>query len=249
MVYVWSVVCFAGLNMALAAVLMVAARVLVNYGTCKLDINVGEQQLEVEGGQTLLSALYANEVFIPSACGGKGSCGHCKITVNAGGGPVLPTETPYLTRKEIKADVRLALPGQNPRGHLRPDSGGPPQCPDVRVNRGKRRCPDSRYQRDSHAARRTGGNHPASRAICSGPGAVARGAGLPRLFHQFGRPRVERGRACRSSGPRRYWLDVSAQCRAGGQGEFHRALRRVSSQRGSVRGNRLRRWRGAAWPL
>ncbi len=108
MVYVWSVVCFAGLNMALAAVLMVAARVLVNYGTCKLDINVGEEQLDVEGGQTLLSALYANEVFIPSACGGKGSCGHCKITVTAGGGPVLPTETPYLTRQEIRANVRLA---------------------------------------------------------------------------------------------------------------------------------------------
>ena len=108
MVYVWSVVCFAGLTMALAAALMVAARVLVNYGVCKLDINVGEKPLEVEGGQTLLSALYANEIFIPSACGGKGSCGHCKITVTAGGGPVLPTEKPYLSRKEIRADVRLA---------------------------------------------------------------------------------------------------------------------------------------------
>ena len=108
MVYLWSVVCFAGLTMALAAVLMVAARVLVNYGICKLDINAGEEPLEVEGGQTLLSALYANEIFIPSACGGKGSCGHCKITVTAGGGPVLPTETPYLTRKEIRANVRLA---------------------------------------------------------------------------------------------------------------------------------------------
>jgi Na+-transporting NADH:ubiquinone oxidoreductase subunit F len=108
MVYVWSVVCFAGLTMALAAVLMVAARVLVNYGVCKLDINAGEEPLEVEGGQTLLSALYAKEIFIPSACGGKGSCGHCKITVTAGGGPVLPTETPYLTRKEIRADLRLA---------------------------------------------------------------------------------------------------------------------------------------------
>jgi len=108
MVYVWSVVCFAGLTMALAAVLMVAARVLVNYGICKLDINVGEKPLEVEGGQTLLSALYSNQIFIPSACGGKGSCGHCKITVTDGGGPVLPTETPYLTRKEIRANLRLA---------------------------------------------------------------------------------------------------------------------------------------------
>lgn len=108
MVYVWSVVCFAGLTMALATLLMVAARVLVNYGTCKLDINVGEKPLEVEGGQTLLSALYSNQIFIPSACGGKGSCGHCKITVTDGGGPVLPTETPYLTRKEIRSNIRLA---------------------------------------------------------------------------------------------------------------------------------------------
>ena len=54
MVYVWSVVCFGGLTMVLATLLMVAARVLVNYGVCKLDINAGEKPLEVEGGETLL---------------------------------------------------------------------------------------------------------------------------------------------------------------------------------------------------
>jgi len=108
MLYVWSVVCFGGLTMSLAALLMAAARVLVNYGQCKLDINAGEKPLDVEGGQTLLAALYANEIFIPSACGGKGSCGHCKITVTAGGGPILPTELPYLVRKEVRSNVRLA---------------------------------------------------------------------------------------------------------------------------------------------
>ena len=108
MVYLWSILCFGGLTMALATMLMVAAHLLVNYGVCKLDINAGEKPLEVEGGQTLLSALYANEVFIPSACGGKGTCGHCKITVTSGGGPVLPTELPYLSRREIREDVRLA---------------------------------------------------------------------------------------------------------------------------------------------
>ena len=86
MVYLWSILCFGGLTMALATMLMVAAHLLVNYGVCKLDINAGEKPLEVEGGQTLLSALYANEVFIPSACGGKGTCGHCKITVTSGAG-------------------------------------------------------------------------------------------------------------------------------------------------------------------
>jgi Na+-transporting NADH:ubiquinone oxidoreductase subunit F len=87
---------------------MIAERLLINYGVCKLDINAGEKPLEVDGGQTLLSSLYTNEIFIPSACGGKGSCGHCKITITTGGGPVLPTETPYLTRKEIRSNIRLA---------------------------------------------------------------------------------------------------------------------------------------------
>ena len=56
----------------------------------------------------MLASLYASQIFIPSACGGKGSCGHCKITVTAGGGPVLPTETAYLSRKEMRSNVRLA---------------------------------------------------------------------------------------------------------------------------------------------
>jgi Na+-transporting NADH:ubiquinone oxidoreductase subunit F len=108
MVYLWSVLSFAGLTTTLAALLMVAERYLVNYGICKLDINAGEKPLELDGGQTLLSSLYANEIFIPSACGGKGSCGHCKITVTSGGGPLLPTETPYLSRKEVRSNLRLA---------------------------------------------------------------------------------------------------------------------------------------------
>ncbi|MBN2592192.1 MAG: 2Fe-2S iron-sulfur cluster binding domain-containing protein [Sedimentisphaerales bacterium] len=108
MIYLYSVFSFSGLVILLSAGLMIAERFLVNYGICKLDINAGERPLEVKGGQTLLSCLYANEIFIPSACGGKGSCGHCKITVISGGGPVLPTETPFLSRKEIRSGVRLA---------------------------------------------------------------------------------------------------------------------------------------------
>jgi Na+-transporting NADH:ubiquinone oxidoreductase subunit F len=108
MIYLLSVISFAGLTVALAGMLMIAERLLINYGICKLDINAGEKPLELEGGQTLLASLYSNEIFIPSACGGKGSCGHCKITITSGGGPVLPTETPYLTRKEIRSNLRLA---------------------------------------------------------------------------------------------------------------------------------------------
>lgn len=106
--YLYSVLSFSGLIVIMAAGLMVAERFLINYGICKLDINAGEKPLEVKGGQTLLSSLYSNEIFIPSACGGKGSCGHCKITVTSGGGPVLPTEMSYLSRKEMRSGVRLA---------------------------------------------------------------------------------------------------------------------------------------------
>ncbi len=108
MIYLWSTCAFSGLFVALAGLLVVAERYLINYGICKLDINAGEKPLELDGGQTLLSSLYANEIFIPSACGGKGTCGHCKITVTSGGGPLLPTETPYLNRKEIRTNTRLA---------------------------------------------------------------------------------------------------------------------------------------------
>lgn len=108
MVYVLSILAFTALVVGLSVLLSVAERLLVNYGICQIDINSGERALEVEGGQTLLSALYANEVFIPSACGGRGTCGYCKLTVDAGGGPVLPTETPYLTRAQVRLGVRLA---------------------------------------------------------------------------------------------------------------------------------------------
>jgi len=106
--FLWSTVSFSSLVVVLAAGLMIAEKLLINYGICRLDINAGEKPLDVEGGQTLLAALYANEIFIPSACGGQGTCGHCKITVTSGGGPVLPTETPLLTRKEVRSSVRLA---------------------------------------------------------------------------------------------------------------------------------------------
>ena len=108
MAYLMSILVFSGLLVALAVLLTIAERLLINYGICKIDINSGQRPVEIEGGQTLLSSLYSNQIFIPSACGGKGSCGHCKITVESGGGPVLPTETPYLSRKDIRLGIRLA---------------------------------------------------------------------------------------------------------------------------------------------
>lgn len=108
MIYLVAIGVFAGLLTALTILLTLAERLLVDYGVSRVDINAGERSFDAEGGQTLLSALYADKLFIPSACGGKGSCGHCKVTVLDGGGPVLPTETPYLSRAEVADGLRLA---------------------------------------------------------------------------------------------------------------------------------------------
>lgn len=108
MTYFWAIAIFAALLTGLTLALILAERYFINYGTCKIDINSGERVLEVEGGQTLLSALIAAEIFIPSACGGRGSCGFCKVTVLKGGGSVLPTETPFLSRRELREGVRMA---------------------------------------------------------------------------------------------------------------------------------------------
>ena len=108
MVYLWAILSFAGLLASLAVLLTVAERLLINYGICGVDINAGQRPITIEGGQTLLSTLIGSEIYIPSACGGKGSCGYCKVTVTSGGGQILPTETPYLSRKEMRSGVRLA---------------------------------------------------------------------------------------------------------------------------------------------
>lgn len=97
-----------GIFVGLTIILLIAERYLANYGICNISINEGSTIFERKGGTTLLSGLYDNKIFIPSACGGKGSCGFCKITISSGGGPVLPTETSFLARKERKAGVRLA---------------------------------------------------------------------------------------------------------------------------------------------
>lgn len=97
-----------GIFLLLAAVLLLAERRLASFGNCRVSINEGAVAFDQAGGVTLLEALYAHEVFIPSACGGKGTCGYCKVRVLAGGGDVLPTETPYLRRTELRNGMRLA---------------------------------------------------------------------------------------------------------------------------------------------
>ena len=109
MIYLWAILVFSLLLVGLAVALIVAERLLVNYGICHIDINATERELDVQGGQTLLEALNGAEIWIPSACGGKGSCGYCKVRVLTGGGDEpLPTETPFLDRREVRNHTRLA---------------------------------------------------------------------------------------------------------------------------------------------
>jgi Na+-transporting NADH:ubiquinone oxidoreductase subunit F len=76
-------------------------------GKLVIDINDGERTLEVDGGGTLLSTLGSSGIFLPSACGGGGTCVQCVCQVNEGGGEILPTEAPHFSRKEIATNHRL----------------------------------------------------------------------------------------------------------------------------------------------
>lgn len=102
-----SLLVISGIAAILALLLEVADRYLADYGDLHILVN-DEHDLLVGGGNTLLSSLAEEGVFVPSACGGKGTCAYCKVHVQEGGGPILPTETPYLSEEEIEQDVRLS---------------------------------------------------------------------------------------------------------------------------------------------
>ena len=100
---------FTGVILSLVAVLMVAKRRLVAGGEVCIGINDDpENALTVNSGGTLLNTLADSKIFIASACGGKGSCGVCKVTVCEGGGAMLPTEASHVTRGEAREGVRLS---------------------------------------------------------------------------------------------------------------------------------------------
>lgn len=92
----------------LAFLLELADSYFGDYGECVVNINKGDRELTVSGGNSLLGTLMDEGIFIPSACGGRGSCGLCKVIVHEGGGPLLPTETPYLEPEEKEKNVRLS---------------------------------------------------------------------------------------------------------------------------------------------
>lgn len=93
----------------LVVVLIIAKSKLVASADVTITINEDpDKALVVPAGNTLLSTLGANKIFIPSACGGKGTCGVCKVEVHEGGGALLPTETPHISRGEARHGVRLS---------------------------------------------------------------------------------------------------------------------------------------------
>ena len=104
-----SVLVFVIIILLLAMMLIYARKKLLPQGKVKIIINGKEDEpLEVEPGSSLLSTLADNNIFLPSACGGGGTCAMCKCTVLEGGGDVLPTELNHLSRKEVEEGVRLA---------------------------------------------------------------------------------------------------------------------------------------------
>ena len=101
-----SLIVFLGVIILLVVVLLIAKRYLVASGNVKITMN-GDKNVEVPVGGSLLGSLANAGVFLPSACGGKGSCGQCKCQVLEGGGEILPTETVHFSRKQVKDHWRL----------------------------------------------------------------------------------------------------------------------------------------------
>ncbi len=105
-VIIASIVVFLTITFLLVGMLLGVKARLMPSGPVKLFIN-GEKDVEVSSGSTLLSTLGDNKIFLPSACGGGGTCIQCKCIVKDGGGEILPTEAPHFSRKEIAEGWRL----------------------------------------------------------------------------------------------------------------------------------------------
>ena len=101
-----SIAVFLGIVLLLVALLLFVRNKLMPKGKVKITIN-GEKELEVSSGNSLMATLADNQVFLPSACGGKGNCGQCKCRVVEGGGSILPTEVGFFSRKQIQEHWRL----------------------------------------------------------------------------------------------------------------------------------------------
>ena len=117
-----AIIIFLTVILILVAVLLFAKAKLIPSGDVTIDINGGERTIVAAQGNTLLTTLSGEGIFLPSACGGGGSCGMCKCQVLEGGGEILPTEVNFFTRKEqaehwrlgcqvkVKSDLKIHVP-------------------------------------------------------------------------------------------------------------------------------------------
>jgi len=96
-----------GITVFLAVILVISEAFIANYGEVEIIINE-KKKITVKGGRPLLGTLMEEEIFIPSACGGRGSCGLCKLRVESGAGQYLPTELPWITKEEQSQNIRLS---------------------------------------------------------------------------------------------------------------------------------------------
>ncbi|MFB6343971.1 NADH:ubiquinone reductase (Na(+)-transporting) subunit F [Saccharicrinis sp. FJH2] len=103
-----SVIVFLLVILILVSILLYAKKKLIPSGSVNISINNGDTVLEVDQGQTLLSAMTNSNIFLPSACGGGGTCGMCRAQVDSGAGTILPTEVDFFTRKEQNENWRLS---------------------------------------------------------------------------------------------------------------------------------------------
>jgi len=101
-----AIIVFFAVVIVLTSVLLFAKAKLMPSGKITITIN-GDRKLEVNGGDTLLNTLSSQGIFLPSACGGGGTCSQCICQVHSGGGSILPTEEPSFSRKEIATNHRL----------------------------------------------------------------------------------------------------------------------------------------------
>jgi Na+-transporting NADH:ubiquinone oxidoreductase subunit F len=102
-----TLVAFLAVILTLTAMLLFVKAKLSPQGKITIDINHGERVIEVDGGSTLLGTLGNAGIFLPSACGGGGTCIQCKCQVLEGGGEILPTEVPHFSRKQVADKWRL----------------------------------------------------------------------------------------------------------------------------------------------
>jgi len=109
LIYTVSITVFSSVIGLLVIMLLFLEARVVKKGDRRIIINDdASKSIQASNGATLLSSLAAKDIFLPSACGGGGSCGQCRCEILEGGGDILPTELPHLSRKEKKDHIRLA---------------------------------------------------------------------------------------------------------------------------------------------